>query len=194
MSQFVFQKDVEKIEGLILIMPTVHRDSRGYFMETYNNLEFSDNGFNISFVQDNQSLSSKGVLRGMHFQKNHAQGKLVRAISGAIYDVAVDLRSSSKTFGKWYGKVLSADNALQLYVPPGFAQGFLALENNTLFSAKVTDYQYKQEDCGLIWNDKDIGIDWSPYLPENSRIIISDNDKSRKTLSSLIKDGELPNI
>lgn len=161
-------------------------------METYNERELADSGFLVKFVQDNQSLSKKGVLRGLHFQREHPQGKLIRAVTGSLFEVAVDLRRKSSTFGKWYGAILSADNQKQLYIPEGFAQGFLVLEDNTIFSAKVTDYQYKEYADGVAWNDADLNIDWPFDLINNMKIIQSEADKNRDTFATLMRNNRLP--
>lgn len=148
------------IEGLYIIEPTVHGDSRGYFMETYNQQDFREAGLDMNFVQDNQSLSTKGVLRGLHFQKEHPQGKLVRAIRGQVFDVVVDLRADSSTYGKWYGVELSAENKRQFYIPEGFAHGYLVLSDEAEFCYKCTDFYHPGDEGGLAWNDPDIGIEW----------------------------------
>ena len=148
------------IEGLYIIEPTVHGDSRGYFVETYNQRDMQENGLNMVFVQDNQSMSVKGVLRGLHFQKQYPQGKLVRVISGRVFDVAVDLRAGSATYGKWYGVELSAENKKQFYISEGFAHGFLVLSDTAEFCYKVTDFYHPGDEGGLAWNDPAIGIDW----------------------------------
>lgn len=180
------------IEGLTVITPTAFSDSRGYFMETYNERELAEMGFTVKFVQDNQSLSRKGVLRGLHFQSEHPQGKLIRAVAGSFFEVAVDLRRQSNTFGKWYGIILSAENQKQLYIPEGFAQGFLVLEDNTVFVAKVTDYQYKEHTDGIIWNDPVLKIDWPLDLIEENEIIQSETDKNRDNLATLMRNNRLP--
>ncbi len=148
------------IEGLYIIEPTVHGDSRGYFMETYNQQDFEAVGLNMKFVQDNQSLSTKGVLRGLHFQKKYPQGKLVRAIKGRVFDVAVDLRADSKTYGRWYGMELSAENKKQFYISEGFAHGYLVLSDEAEFCYKCTDFYHPGDEGGLAWNDPGIGIEW----------------------------------
>ena len=147
------------IEGLYIIEPTVHGDSRGYFMETYNQQDFEAVGLNMKFVQDNQSLSTKGVLRGLHFQKKYPQGKLVRAIKGRVFDVAVDLRADSKTYGRWYGMELSAENKKQFYISEGFAHGYLVLSDEAEFCYKCTDFYHPGDEGGLAWNDPGIGIE-----------------------------------
>ncbi len=148
------------IEGLYIIEPAVHGDSRGYFMETYNQKDMEENGLNMVFVQDNQSMSTKGVLRGLHFQKEFPQGKLVRVIKGAVFDVAVDLRAGSSTYGKWYGVELTEENKKQFYISEGFAHGFLVLSETAEFCYKVTDFYHPGDEGGLAWNDPEIGIDW----------------------------------
>lgn len=148
------------IEGLYVIEPTVHGDNRGYFMETYNQKDMWEAGLNMTFVQDNQSMSVKGVLRGLHFQKKYPQGKLVRTIKGSVFDVAVDLRKDSKTYGQWYGIELTEENKKQLYISEGFAHGFLVLSDVAEFCYKVTDFYHPGDEGGLAWNDPDIGIKW----------------------------------
>lgn len=148
------------IEGLYIIEPVVFVDVRGYFMETFNYRNFSEFGLNLNFVQDNQSRSVKGVLRGLHFQNKYPQGKLVRAISGEVFDVAVDLRQDSETFGKWEGVYLSGLNKRQLYIPPGFAHGFFVVSDTAEFEYKCTEYYHPEEECGILWNDPVIGIEW----------------------------------
>lgn len=148
------------IEGLYVIEPTVHSDNRGYFVETYNQRDMQEAGLNMVFVQDNQSMSTKGVLRGLHFQKQFPQGKLVRVIRGSVFDVAVDLRSDSKTYGKWFGVELSAENHKQFYISEGFAHGFLVLSEEAEFCYKVTDFYHPGDEGGLAWNDPNIGIKW----------------------------------
>ena len=148
------------IEGLFIIEPTVHGDARGYFMETYNQKEMQEAGLNMVFVQDNQSMSTKGVLRGMHFQKAHPQGKLVRVIRGRVFDVAVDLRQGSPSFGQWFGVELSDENKKQFYIPEGFAHGFLVLSDEAEFCYKCTDFYHPGDEGGLAWNDPEIGIRW----------------------------------
>lgn len=148
------------IEGLYIIEPAVHGDSRGYFMETYNQNDMHEAGLDMVFVQDNQSMSTKGVLRGLHFQKEYPQGKLVRVIKGRVFDVAVDLRTGSDTYGKWYGVELTEDNKKQFYISEGFAHGFLVLSDTAEFCYKVTDFYHPGDEGGLAWNDPDIGIEW----------------------------------
>ncbi len=148
------------IEGLYVIEPTVHGDSRGYFVETYNQQDMHDAGLDMVFVQDNQSMSTKGVLRGLHFQKEFPQGKLVRVIKGTVFDVAVDLRANSETYGQWFGVELSAENHKQFYISPGFAHGFLVLSDEAEFCYKCTDFYHPGDEGGLAWNDPEIGIKW----------------------------------
>lgn len=148
------------IEGLYIIEPAVHGDSRGYFMETYNRRDMEEAGLRMNFVQDNQSMSTKGVLRGLHFQKQYPQGKLVRVIKGSVFDVAVDLRKNSASYGKWFGVELTEENKKQFYISEGFAHGFLVLSDVAEFCYKVTDFYRPGDEGGLAWNDPTIGIDW----------------------------------
>lgn len=148
------------IKGLYVIEPTVHGDSRGYFVETYNQQDMHEAGLDMVFVQDNQSVSTKGVLRGLHFQKQYPQGKLVRVIQGEVFDVAVDLRAGSMTYGKWFGVVLSEENHKQFYISEGFAHGFLVLTDVAKFCYKVTDFYHPGDEGGMAWNDPEIGIEW----------------------------------
>ena len=148
------------IEGLYIIEPQVFGDSRGYFMETYSLRDMQAAGLDMTFVQDNQSMSVKGVLRGLHFQKEHPQGKLVRVIKGRVFDVAVDLRAGSSTYGKWYGVELTEENKKQFYISEGFAHGFLVLSDTAEFCYKCTDFYHPGDEGGLAWNDPAIGIDW----------------------------------
>lgn len=166
------------IKGLTLISFKKYGDSRGYFMETYSKREFEENGLNIDFVQDNQSKSSKGTLRGLHFQRKHPQGKLVRVIEGAVYDVAVDLREGAETYGKWYGVTLTGENNLLFYVPEGFAHGFLTLSETAVFSYKCTDFYYPEYEDGIIWNDETLKIDWP--LDGISEVLLSEKDMRLK--------------
>ena len=160
MGQITVEKNVGGIEGLCVIIPAVHGDSRGYFMETYSQRDLEENGIDISFVQDNQSMSTKGVLRGLHFQKNYPQTKLVRVIRGSVFDVAVDLRRDSKTFGRWYGVELTEENKKQFLIPRGFAHGFLVLSDTAEFCYKCDDFYHANDEGGLAWNDPEIGILW----------------------------------
>lgn len=164
------------IEGLYMIEPSVFGDERGYFMETYNQNDFNEAGLNMVFVQDNQSMSVKGVLRGLHFQKQFPQGKLVRVVRGKVFDVAVDLRGKSKTYGKWFGVELSAENKKQFYIPEGFAHGFLVLSDETEFCYKCTDFYRPGDEGGMAWNDPEIGIEWP--IEEGVELIISEKDQN----------------
>lgn len=178
MGQFNFIKT--GIDGLLIIEPKVFGDNRGYFMETYNYNDFKTAGIDVIFVQDNQSKSRKGVLRGMHFQKEHQQGKLVRVISGEVFDVAVDLRKNSPTYKKWYGVLLSSENCRQFYVPTGFAHGFLVVSEEAEFVYKCTDFYHPEFEGGIAWNDAEIGVDWP--LDNIDEILMSNKDKLLKTL------------
>jgi len=162
------------IDGLFVIEPKVHRDERGYFSETYNQRDMAEAGLDMIFVQDNQSMSTKGVLRGLHYQKEHPQGKLVRVIHGSVFDVAVDLRKGSKTFGKWYGIILSAENHKQFYISEGFAHGFLVLSDYAEFCYKVTDFYHPNDEGGILWNDAEIGIEWPEVIKTDGGYILSD--------------------
>ena len=158
MGKFIFTQT--EIPGVVVIEPQVFGDDRGYFMETYQKDQFAEAGIDKEFVQDNQSRSTRGVLRGLHFQKNHTQGKLVRVTKGEVYDVAVDCRPHSATFGKWVGVTLSEDNKKMFYIPEGFAHGFLVLSDEAEFCYKVSDFWHPNDEGGLAWNDPTIGIDW----------------------------------
>ena len=160
LGQIVIEKNVGGLEGLCVITPAVHGDDRGYFMETYSQRDMTEAGIDITFVQDNQSMSTKGVLRGLHFQKNYPQTKLVRVIKGSVFDVAVDLRKKSNTFGKWYGIELSEENKKQFLIPRGFAHGFLVLSDKAEFCYKCDDFYHPNDEGGLAWNDPEIGIEW----------------------------------
>lgn len=160
MGQISVEKNVGGIDGLCVIKPAVHGDNRGYFMETYNQNDMREAGLDMVFVQDNQSCSTKGVLRGLHFQKQFPQGKLVRVIKGSVFDVAVDLRSGSETYGKWFGVELTEENKKQFYIPEGFAHGFLVLSELAEFCYKCTDFYHPGDEGGLAWNDPEIGINW----------------------------------
>ncbi len=163
------------LKGLIIIEPTVYKDERGFFMESYNLRDFKEAGCDVIFVQDNHSKSKKGVLRGLHFQKNYLQGKLIRVIRGKIFDVAVDIRKDSPTFGEWYGIELSEENKLMFYIPEGFAHGFLVLSDEAEVLYKTTEYYHPEDEGGIIWDDPDIGIKWP--LEEIDEIILSEKDK-----------------
>ncbi len=189
------------IKDLVIIEPTVHGDERGYFMETYNQNDMKKAGIDAVFVQDNQSMSTKGVLRGLHYQKQFPQAKLVRVIKGEVFDVAVDLRKDSETYGEWYGIRLSDENKKQFYVPAGFAHGFLVLSDEAEFCYKVTDFYHPGDEGGIAWNDPDLGIEWpdvkgeyqgsaSPegYMMEDGTSLkLSDKDKLMKGLKDTFK-------
>lgn len=160
MGQIHVERNMNGIEGLCVITPAVHGDARGYFMETYSQRDMEEAGFDIKFVQDNQSMSTKGVLRGLHFQKQFPQTKLVRVIKGEVFDVAVDLRAGSVTYGKWYGVVLSEENKKQFLIPRGFAHGFLVLSDTAEFCYKCDEFYHNNDESGLAWNDPQIGIVW----------------------------------
>ena len=167
------------IEDMFVVEPTVFEDNRGYFMETFQENDFKDAGYDLKFVQDNQSKSSKGVLRGLHLQLKYPQGKLVRVIKGTVFDVGVDLRGDSPTYGKWYGEILSEDNTKQLYIPPKFAHGFLVLSDEAEFLYKCTEFYHGEDESGIKWDDEDIAIDWP--LEGIDEIILSDKDKEWKS-------------
>lgn len=198
MGQIKVTKNVGGIAGLHIIEPAVHGDSRGYFMETYNLNDMREAGLDMNFVQDNQSMSVKGVLRGLHFQKQYPQGKLVRAIKGRVLDVAVDMRKGSKTFGKWYAVELSEQNKKQFYISEGFAHGFLVLSDTAEFCYKVTDFYHPGDEGGIAWNDPAVGVDWGVVgkyngsadpqgytLPDGTPLTLSDKDKKWGGLGSL---------
>lgn len=166
MGQITVEKNVGGIEGLHVITPAVHGDSRGYFMETYSQRDMEEAGIYLTFVQDNQSMSTKGVLRGLHFQKNFPQTKLVRVIKGRVFDVAVDLRKDSATYGKWYGVELTEENKKQFLIPRGFAHGFLVLSDTAEFCYKCDDFYHANDEGGLAWNDPNIGIVWPEVIGE----------------------------
>lgn len=190
------------IEGLYIIEPTVHGDHRGYFMETYNQRDMQEQGLNMAFVQDNQSMSVKGVLRGLHAQKDYPQGKLVRVISGRVFDVAVDMRPGSETYGKWYGLELTAENKKQFYISEGFAHGFLVLSDTAEFCYKVTDFYHPGDEIGVAWNDPAIGIQWPEVvgtysgtasaecytMADGTALKLSAKDELLPPLASLIKE------
>lgn len=160
MGQISVEKNIDGINGLCVITPAVHGDSRGYFMETYSQLDMEEAGINTIFVQDNQSMSTKGVLRGLHFQKQYPQSKLVRVIKGEVYDVAVDLRADSPTYGKYHGELLTEENKKQFLIPRGFAHGFLVLSDTAEFCYKCDDFYHPNDEGGMAWNDPEIGIAW----------------------------------
>lgn len=175
-----------EIEGLKVITPTVFGDERGYFMETYNYNDYKEAGIDMEFVQENQSSSKKGVLRGLHFQINFPQDKLVRVVSGEVFDVAVDLREGSKTYGQWYGVLLSAENKKQFFIPKDFAHGFLVLSDTAEFAYKCTDFYHPNDEGGLAWNDPDIGIQWP--ISEGMELTISEKDQKWTGIKTLKKD------
>jgi dTDP-4-dehydrorhamnose 3,5-epimerase len=180
MAKFKFTGS--SIEGVYVIEPSIFGDNRGYFMETYNYNEFVAAGIDITFVQDNQAKSKRGVLRGLHFQKMHPQAKLVRVIKGEVFDVAVDLRKDSMTYGKWEGAILSAENNRQLFIPRGFAHGYLVLSETAEFVYKCDDFYHPEDESGILWNDEMIGISW----PEAGEIILSEKDKWNPKLIDII--------
>ena len=167
-----------EIKDVFIIEPQVFGDKRGYFMETYNEQDFIKAGINITFVQDNQSASRRGVLRGLHFQKTYPQSKLVRVLTGEVFDVAVDLRKDSNTYGKWIGVILSADNKKQFLIPKGFAHGFVVISDYAEFAYKCDDFYHPEDEGGIIWNDTDIAIDW----PNVGEVILSEKDTKNPTL------------
>ena len=164
-----------EIDGLYEITPTVFEDARGYFMETYNYQDFKEAGIDVQFVQDNQSASQKGVLRGLHFQIHYPQDKLVRVIRGEVYDVAVDLRKGSKTYGKWHGVYLSEENKKQFFIPKDFAHGFLVLSDYAEFAYKFTDFYHPNDEGGLLYSDPEIGIAWP--IPDGMELLMAEKDK-----------------
>ena len=169
-----FQVETCEIEGLKVITPTVFGDERGYFMETYQYEDFKALGIDVVFVQDNQSASKKGVLRGLHFQYEYPQDKLVRVINGEVFDVAVDIREGSPTYGQWHGELLSAENKKQFFIPKGFAHGFLVLSDYAEFCYKCSDYYHPNDEGGFLWSDPVIGVKWP--IPEGMELTISDKD------------------
>lgn len=180
MAQIKVEKNVGGIEGLCVITPSVHGDNRGYFMETYNQREMNEAGIDTVFVQDNQSASIRGVLRGLHRQINFPQSKLVRVIKGTVYDVAVDLRENSPTYLKWYGIELSEENKKQFFIPKGFAHGFLVLSDYAEFCYKVDDFFHPNDEGGIAYNDPTIGVKWP--IGDDMRIILSEKDKAWQPL------------
>lgn len=180
MGKLTVYNNCNEIEGLKVVIPKTFDDERGYFMETYNYNDFKEIGIDCVFVQDNQSASKKGVLRGLHFQIHYPQDKLVRVIKGEVFDVAVDLRKESKTFGKWYGVVLSDSNKKQFFIPKGFAHGFIVLSDYAEFCYKVTDFYHPNDEGGIMWNDPDINVEWP--MPEGigkRDLILSEKDKKQ---------------
>lgn len=177
MMNFKFSKTA--IEGVYIIEPKVYGDDRGYFMETYVESAFDDAGLSYRFVQDNQSSSRKGVLRGLHFQKTHPQAKLVRVLKGEVYDVAIDLRKGSETYGQWVGVLLSEQNKKQFMIPRGFAHGFVVVSDHAEFAYKCDELYHPEDEGGLIYDDPDIAVEW----PEVGEIILSEKDKKNPTLA-----------
>ena len=177
--------DGSVIEGLYVIEPAVHGDARGYFSETYNQNDMHEAGLDMIFVQDNESMSTKGVLRGLHFQKHYPQGKLVRVVKGAVYDVAVDLRQNSKTYGRYFAVTLSEENHKQFYISEGFAHGFLVLSDEAKFCYKVTDFYHPGDESGMAWNDPEIGIDWP---------VVGEYDGSADASGYVMEDGTKLNL
>lgn len=173
-GKFIFQETT--IKGLFEIDPKVHYDERGYFMETYNEKEFVENGIDFKFVQDNESNSKMGVIRGLHFQKNNPQAKLIRVIQGEIFDVGVDLRKNSQTFGKWHGVNLSSQNKKQFFIPESFAHGFLVLSQTATICYKCTSFYDSTDEGGILWDDESLNIKWP--ISKGMEILLSDKDKA----------------
>jgi dTDP-4-dehydrorhamnose 3,5-epimerase len=186
MGQIIVKKNVGGIDGLCVIEPAVHGDARGYFVETYNQRDMHEEGLDMVFVQDNQSGSARGVLRGLHFQKEHPQGKLVHVVRGSVFDVAVDLRKGSNTFGKWFGVELTEENKKQFYIPEGFAHGYLVLSELAEFCYKCTDFYHPGDEGGLAWNDPEIGIEWPG--------VTGSYDGTASALGYAMKDGTPLNL
>lgn len=186
-GNFTFTKTA--IDGVIVVDVKSYGDDRGYFMETYKQPDFAAGGIDVEFVQDNQSSSIKGVLRGLHFQINHPQSKLVRVVSGKVFDVAVDLRPNSPTYGKWEGAILSAENKRQFFIPRGFAHGFLVLSDHAEFCYKCDDVYHPNDEGGLMWNDPAIRIEWPALdgddLFDETKLVLSEKDKHHPSLSHL---------
>ena len=177
MSNFTFHET--KIKGVYVIDVKTYGDNRGYFMETYKESDFKAAGLDYTFVQDNQSSSRKGVLRGLHFQKTHPQAKLVRVLSGEVFDVAVDLRKGSETYGQWVGVLLSGENHRQFMIPRGFAHGFVVVSDYAEFAYKCDELYHPEDEGGILWNDPGIAVDW----PDVGEIILSEKDKVHPTLA-----------
>ena len=186
MGKFIFNET--KIKDVIVVEPTVFKDNRGYFQETYNQKDFFEAGIKDIFVQDNESMSVKGVLRGLHYQNIHPQGKLVRVTQGEVLDVAVDIRKDSETFGSWVGVILSEENKKQLFIPKGMAHGFLVLSDVAKFSYKCSDFYYPDEQMGIRFDDEDIAISWHDYF--KGEFILSEKDKLNPTFKEYIKNLE----
>jgi len=175
------------IEGVYVIEPDIYGDERGYFLESFNRNEFMKNNICVEFVQDNESKSSRGVLRGLHFQKHFPQSKLVRVIEGEVFDVAVDLRKNSSTYGKWFGLVLSSIKKNMLYIPKGFAHGFLCLSDTAIFSYKCDEFYHPEDEGGILWEDPDINIHW----PIKNGIILSVKDRKQPLLKDCKMEFDL---
>lgn len=177
------------IEGVLVVDVTTYGDERGHFVETYKRLDFVVGGIDVEFIQDNQSSSVRGVLRGLHFQIKHPQAKLVRAISGEVFDVAVDLRPGSPTYGRWEGVVLSAENRRQFFIPRGFAHGFLVLSDTAEFCYKCDDVYRPGDEGGLIWDDPDVGVEWPPLsgdvVFDSAKVVLSDKDRANSSLKDM---------
>ena len=171
------------IEGLRVVEPQVFEDARGYFMESYHRRDFADAGIDVEFVQDNQARSVKGTLRGLHFQKRHPQAKLVRVLQGRVFDVAVDIRQGSPTFGRWHGEILDAESRRQFFVPVGFAHGYLVLTDTAVFAYKCSDFYHPDDEGGLLWSDPDVGIEWP--LQVIGEPLLSEKDRQMPGLSDL---------
>lgn len=174
-----FKRIDTEIEGLFIVVPEIYGDERGFFMECYSKRDFEKLGIDMEIVQENHSMSNRGVLRGMHFQKNYPQRKIVRVISGRIYDVVIDLREKSSTYGKWYGIELSEKNRYMLHIPKGFAHGFLTLEDNSQIIYRCDEYYHPEDEDGIIWRDESVGIDWKlqEYEISKEKLILSEKDK-----------------
>ena len=188
MGKITVRDNCGGIDGLKVIEPAVFGDARGYFMETYNYHDFAEAGIDCTFVQDNQSSSRKGVLRGLHFQIDYPQDKLVRVVIGEVFDVAVDLREGSPTFGAWYGVLLSAENKKQFFVPKHFAHGFLVLSDEAEFCYKVTDFYHPNDEGGILWSDEEIGVAWP--MPDGmtaDQLILSDKDRVQGSFAAYKK-------
>lgn len=174
----VFKED---IEGLLSFTPDIYEDSRGYFYEQFNQHKYKEMGISLNFVQDNVSYSNKNTLRGLHYQANQPQGKLVQVLDGKVFDVAVDIRQESPTFGKWVGKILSQENKMQFYIPPGFAHGFFVMSDSALFLYKCTDFYSPKDDRGILWSDKDLNILW----PITKGTLVSEKDQNLPTFKNI---------
>ncbi|MBQ2249589.1 MAG: dTDP-4-dehydrorhamnose 3,5-epimerase [Clostridia bacterium] len=194
MGKWTAVRDPGGIEGLCLLVPHLYRDARGSFMETYHAPSLARLGLSARFVQENQSVSRKGVLRGLHLQRRHPQGKLVRVLAGEVFDVAVDLRRASPTYGAWYGITLSAENRRQLYLPPGFAHGFLSLREGTTLLYRCTEVYHPEDEAGVLWCDRELGIRWPGVclrdgeyvLCDGTPLLLSEKDRAAKPFSEIL--------